>query len=503
MRDLLDALSMADSARANGQLAKLPWGRVCDVGNSARCDTVVRMRARILLGVFVWCVTRSPSVLAANQDSYLLGDQAALVGGAVVATTHDGGAVYYNPAGLGDNDRLRLDVSANAYVRRVRAVERSARIRTRSTNSTQDLDGTTMLGVPTSLVYVRALRPGLSAGLGVFVTEQDHLKMTASMSDASVYGGVLERVAFERRITRYHFGPALGVSLSPATRIGASILGSYENLDQRSDTAVFAPSPTPEYRAALGDFNVTRISAEAAIGLQFNPSDLIRVGLMLRGPRLLLRESRKDLASETDAGETSQSLHVSQMSQESTDSFKIMAPPRAYAAVAFNGRIGWVSVEADLAPGLAARGLSEGRAPVWNVRAGVLAKLSRRWRAGGGIFSDRAYQSTPQVFPDYRVHYYGATIGLQTLHTVIVDDDQGDDANPKEEAFRRSVGHADARPALHFGTTLAFRYAVGLGEMAVLDIDTTRSSGSPAAGVERAHVTWHEFAVHLGTGLYF
>ncbi|MBM4363715.1 MAG: hypothetical protein FJ104_13625, partial [Deltaproteobacteria bacterium] len=37
---------------------------------------------------------------AGNDEGFLLGNQAALAGGAVTSSVHEGSAVWYNPAGL-------------------------------------------------------------------------------------------------------------------------------------------------------------------------------------------------------------------------------------------------------------------------------------------------------------------------------------------------------------------------------------------------------------------
>src|SRR5262245_45631616 len=59
---------------------------------------------------------------AGNEDSFLFGGQALLTGGAVVATTPAPAAIWYTPAGLGDNDRGRIELSATAFTLRVRPI---------------------------------------------------------------------------------------------------------------------------------------------------------------------------------------------------------------------------------------------------------------------------------------------------------------------------------------------------------------------------------------------
>jgi hypothetical protein len=55
---------------------------------------------------------------AGNLDSFSLGNDAALQGGAITADVSGGGAAWYKPAGLARLPGLRLDAGASAYVLR-------------------------------------------------------------------------------------------------------------------------------------------------------------------------------------------------------------------------------------------------------------------------------------------------------------------------------------------------------------------------------------------------
>lgn len=57
---------------------------------------------------------------AGNQNSFLLGNLAALCGGAVAVVGDDGASLWYNPAGLVAVDRDALDLSGSAYMLRLR-----------------------------------------------------------------------------------------------------------------------------------------------------------------------------------------------------------------------------------------------------------------------------------------------------------------------------------------------------------------------------------------------
>jgi hypothetical protein len=76
-------------------------------------------RALAALIVALLTVTAPRGALAGNDDGVLLGNDAALVGGAITAVVSDGSALWYNPAGVAHARSLdTLDVSASAFVLR-------------------------------------------------------------------------------------------------------------------------------------------------------------------------------------------------------------------------------------------------------------------------------------------------------------------------------------------------------------------------------------------------
>jgi hypothetical protein len=66
-------------------------------------------------GLGVLSLLATGRVFAGNDDELFVGNQAALMGGAVSATVSDLSATWYNPAGLGNAERDQVDVSATVY----------------------------------------------------------------------------------------------------------------------------------------------------------------------------------------------------------------------------------------------------------------------------------------------------------------------------------------------------------------------------------------------------
>ena len=93
--------------------------RQCASSRSPACGRTRGLRC--LASAFAWLITiaaswlSGPVAYAGNDDGVLVGGQAALTGGAVTATTSDGTAAWYNPAGLAQLQRPSLDLNASVY----------------------------------------------------------------------------------------------------------------------------------------------------------------------------------------------------------------------------------------------------------------------------------------------------------------------------------------------------------------------------------------------------
>jgi hypothetical protein len=108
------------------------------------------------------------SAMAGNEDSFLFGDQAVLVGGAVVATTRNTASIWYNPAGLALNDRGRIELSGTAFTLRDRPITSGLVLDLPSGEATERISSERVFVVPAALAVARELDRGLSIGAELF-----------------------------------------------------------------------------------------------------------------------------------------------------------------------------------------------------------------------------------------------------------------------------------------------------------------------------------------------
>jgi hypothetical protein len=102
-------------------------------------------------------------------------------------------------------------------------------------------------------------------------------------------------------------------------------------------------------------------------------------------------------------------------------------------------------------------------------------------RLASGLFTDRSTRtSVPTTLGGDKVDYYGATLGVELLTPLSIKDKPGPDA-------------------LVLSTTLAVRYAVGLGSARAVDVDVAGNSPPPRL----VRVVYHEIVPYIGSGVLF
>src|SRR5262245_59987526 len=109
----------------------------------------------------------------ASEDSFLFGDHAALTGGAVVSSISDTASIWYNPAGLGQNRRGRIEISGTAFTARWRRIRTGLAVDLPGGRVQRYIESRQTYVVPTAVAFARGIGDGLTVGVGLFVTEED------------------------------------------------------------------------------------------------------------------------------------------------------------------------------------------------------------------------------------------------------------------------------------------------------------------------------------------
>ncbi len=260
------------------------------------------MRVRVIGVALLAASSVSGGVCAGNLDSYYMSGEAALQGGAITADARDGGAMWYNPAGLGDIAGLRLDVGANAF-----------RL---SLGGVPDLDATgedqeitrlrtiNFISIPASMTLTHRFGD-VGVGFGLFVPVTDSSTIRTQLKERSASGDHAIELGLDAHstLTDYFVGPSFGWKVSPEVSVGASLFANY-----RTDLGVSMVEGNVidrdgEVEAAFVDHETDdwqQIGAQAVFGVKLHPGRHWAAGITLRTPVLRLYQVRQKVARSSD-----------------------------------------------------------------------------------------------------------------------------------------------------------------------------------------------------------
>lgn len=440
---------------------------------------------------------RGGAARAGNRESNPLGSEAAVSGGAVVALGRDTGTIYYNPAGLGAIQRTQVNLSTQALQFRLRVVPNAfVADLPGGGRDNATLSSIQLLLMPSSLAVTRHVGRGVTLGAGYFAPDYDYYDYGASMRGKAQKTEYDARVQADGWILRYHIGPSIGYQPHPRFRIGMSVFMTYgwRREEGRMWVQTASGEPGSEATANLSsdiDNKRSIYGGEVVLGLQWEFVRNLHLGLSFRTPRFVAYERHRTYALVTgqSGGPDREDTHVFSFDDTPDKAHRgRVAPMRATLglAYAFPGSRGWVSGELDYSPRLELPDQDVHIRAVWNVRAGVRARLTDRMFFGVGGFTDREDETRTRDFPHFRINYYGATTGAEFLSPV-------------------RLGKGERARTIVFTTCLALRYAYGLGSASQVRLDLVDApSGRIQSVVDSlGPVVFHLIAGHLGMGTYF
>lgn len=425
----------------------------------------------------------APSVArAGNGDGILLGNEAAMTGGAVRAVVQDGSGIWYNPAGLANIDRDAVDVSGNAF--QVRAAEERGLI-SATTGESNDGGYLELLSVPSASTIARRLEPGLVIAFGIFAPRfSQHTVRTALDGGVAPNDARWTLSSAEFQAT-YHAGGAIGIRIDDTFRFGISIFGVYRELTTSFQTAGrFALGDETRVIARGGLQQVRSLGAELGVGFQWEPHPGMVIAATLRSPGLEILTQLRSTTTRIDVtlrGTAPDSIDfVPEDAEDLASGIAVLDAGRIDFALGHRFDRGWVAAEIDVRPAIDSDSVLHRRF-VWNVRVGGRYEVDRQLGIGLGFFTDHSDRDTITELGATRIDYYGLSAGFE---------------------FRtpHALGEGERAPDLVFSTTVGLRYALGIGEVGGLRFD-------PQLGIEPNTVpissTVHEVGLHLGSALYF
>lgn len=417
-------------------------------------------------------------VHAGNTDGVLLGNDAAITGGAVTATVRSGSSLWYNPAGLMNIMEQTLDLSATAYAIRMYRIPKALET---TDGQAADADINEVLIIPAALSYVRPIAGGARLGIGIFTPALGDFSQRTSLEfvdDNGLYQKY--KVASQNEVAFYH--GVLGVAFGAGSKVRLGFTGHllYVSVTESSQVGVgFKEDPTLPTSIANGAASfltsLSGVGFRFGAGLQWDIDRHVTLGATFQTASWLVFASSS--SSSVDAfNSTDPEIGLNFTSEESDIRealFDEIEPYRLRLGLAYRFNGGWVDFDADI------QWWSEG--VFVNGRVGTLFDVSKMFRVGVGAFTDRRVsRADPEIYGDSAIDFYGASAGIEISNSKKFDPSEGVEG-------------------ITFGTTVGVRYALGVGDVVGLLLPTATA----ASTLQKVNITVHELSVHVGGDLRF
>lgn len=221
----------------------------------------------------------------ANYQPYIVGERAAGMGGAVVATADGMDASFYNPAGLGREKHNSISVNGTLYgIQRFETEDAAF--------PGEDLDISSFVTIPTGLSAVKKLKEGTAVSFSVFVPSQ------TSAREIKVFTERQHFYNFSQDEQTLMLGPSIGHALDDRLSIGASVFGLYTTANDFENLywGDYSYTYTQNYKYSV-------LGVIGTLGVQYRFADEWSAGLTVTTPSGTLTGSGRVQLSEVQGDE--------------------------------------------------------------------------------------------------------------------------------------------------------------------------------------------------------
>lgn len=433
----------------------------------------------ILLGLVL---LPAAAARAGNDDGVLLGNEAAMTGGAVGAISSDATGAWYNPAAVAGAERDSVDLSGSATT--LRLADTPTLIRSTLTGNAADGGYFELLGIPSAIALSRRIDPEWTFALGIWVPSLTSHTDRVNLDDPVLDSTARWQLVQQESTQSYYAGLTFAVEVLPTLRLGFTAYGLYRSttLTTQFFGGIVAGDTTTLIRGLSQLSSLQSAGIELAAGLQWEPLRGLHLGLSVRSPGLQLGSLYR--ATTTAVFADADGLFFAPESSDAlAPNLGVVTPTRIRVSAAYRFERGWIGVDVDLQHALQVPELAIDRRWVVNGRLGGRFWPEPNLSIGAGLFTDLSPQRRPQIFGQTDVDFLGGTVGLE-LRTPHL------------------LGEGERVGSLVFSQTFALRYAAGVGTIGGLAFDPS-VAGENAATVTVTGTQIHELSLHLGSALYF
>jgi hypothetical protein len=413
---------------------------------------------------------------AGNEEVVVAGTDVAVSGGAVVAQASGGAALWYNPAGVASRDERSVGFTGALISYRI---ARAPGVLSLGTGERSNGKFSSVDAIPRAATVVGAPRPNLRFAVGLFYTQTFDRALQDAVSGPSGAAEPTRLYASNlRRDSIYHAAAAVAWRRGPGFRLGGGV-DAVVFTSRRSESIV--GSYMEDAGGSLSRSNNQSFfgaGLQLKLGLQWRPSQHLRVGWMASTPSVLFfldeRSTRSRLVAPAAGNPATELSQVDRL----RPTFRGVEPALSRAGVAYEDDWGWVEVDTVVRFPLRTRVLDVNRRLTTNVHVGGMYQVRPRVKVGAGLFTDFSPNRDLDAFGDEVTDYYGASLGADVSNRGKLPLIQG----------RR----------VFFTVAFAARYAYGIGEIVGLRLPTELgTSPDPVALPTPVALRVHDLGLNL------
>ena len=231
---------------------------------------------KVAVGIF--CVLAATAwATDSKYQTYIVGDRAAGMGGAVVSIADSVDACYYNPAGLTMAKASTISLSANLYGFQLYHIENGL-------FPGENVQGDSFVTIPSTMGGIWKYGPELSLAFSALVPDRSSFNEIVAYSDSQ------HLYQFNTDDQTIWVGPSAAYQISPALSIGVSLFGIYRSFNE------YVSLFYEDYDASFArgrKFN--DVAMAAVLGMQYRPGRDWNIGLTLQPPTAHLFDSGKTM----------------------------------------------------------------------------------------------------------------------------------------------------------------------------------------------------------------
>lgn len=450
----------------------------------------------VLVGVWLTAAVAR----AGNSDEVNAGLDVTLTGGAVVATTYTGAALWYNPAGIARINKASLELTGITMQIQIVKVPGLLTI---DTDPQAQSEGKTVnfTVIPQAVTFTLVLRENLKLGIGLFnssirrsfVTEQV-TTAPGILPEARATGGQNSKVDF------FHISAGLAGEFGKEQKVlvgGAfDIVVATARVD--ATQAIFYDGGEAGFVTTGDVATETGFGLQLKGGIQWVPIPEVRVGFSVASPSfafVILERSASTFGQSPQAGTALPSGDPNAQRSGGAESRGArggwwgVEPGNFRFGIAYVGDWGWIEADLITQWRLRTADLDIDLQATINGRIGTAFRLTKFVQLGVGLFTDRSPIDELRLAPFATgdIDFYGAHLGFLFSNREV----HPDRANPA----------GDAKDKGGFSIAVGFRYSHGRGS--ALGFVLPAQYDPASITTEGADGRMNEIALNLGANVSF